>query len=295
MKTKLLLPLLSITLGTLPLLAELKYFPKDKEELIALVADESIKLDEIDVSKIKDMSYLFCRSDWDECKNSAKKRKNFKGIEKWDTSNVENMAGMFYDNKKFNEPIVNWDVGRVKDMSYMFDEARSFNQPLKKRDVSNVKNMKAVFNRTDAFNQPLDKWNVRNVENMEEMFKGAKAFNQPLGSWKLNPKANIKGMFAENKAFKQDLSSWGDINPFRKFKPKNRKELLEILRDESVPLKNIDVSQVTDMSFLFCRAMDTSTTMADFFPECQDSVGRVDFSGIETWDVSNVKTMEGMF
>ena len=49
------------------------------------------------------------------------------------------------------------------------------------------------------------------------------------------------------------------------------------------------------MSFLFCRAMDTSTTMADFFPECQDSVGRVDFSGIETWDVSNVKTMEGMF
>ncbi|RDU73985.1 hypothetical protein CQA57_03660 [Helicobacter anseris] len=187
----------------------MKYFPKDKEELIALVADESIKLDEIDVSKITDMSFLFCQVDLSECKNSAKKRKNFKGIEKWNTSNVENMKGMFYGNESFNEPIGDWDVSNVKDMSNMFDEAKAFNQPLDRWNVSNVENMSYMFYNAISFNQPLNSWNVSRVKNMWYMFYKATSFNQPLDKWNVSNVEDVYHMFSKAESFNpQSIKNW---------------------------------------------------------------------------------------
>ena len=214
MKTKILFSLLAFTLGALPLLAELKYFPKDKEELIALVADESIKLDEIDTSKITDMSFLFCEAkDETRARNYLSQcglavRKDYKGIGKWDVSNVETMEKMFFDNEKFNEPIGEWDVSNVKDFNYMFSGARFFNQDLSSWDMSNVKDMSWMFARTASFNQPLNSWNVSNVKNMRAMFASAKAFNQPLNSWNVSNVENMRAMFFEAVSFNQDLSSW---------------------------------------------------------------------------------------
>lgn len=62
-----------------------KYSPKSCDELKELVDDESVNLGDIDTSAIDDMSCLFEYSE----------RTNFSGIEKWDTSNVESMEGMF--------------------------------------------------------------------------------------------------------------------------------------------------------------------------------------------------------
>ncbi|RDU70886.1 hypothetical protein CQA57_08055 [Helicobacter anseris] len=111
-------PLLSLVFLSTPLLAELKYFPKDKAELLELLKDENIKLDTIDVSKIKDMSGLFCQSYEltentfmaivQECKIADSTRKDFSGIEKWDVSNVENMQGMFDGATSFNQDLSSW-------------------------------------------------------------------------------------------------------------------------------------------------------------------------------------------
>ena len=62
-----------------------KYQPKTKEELKTLCNDEKIYLGDIDVSKVTDMSCLFYRC----------YRKDFSGIETWDTSHVTDMAYMF--------------------------------------------------------------------------------------------------------------------------------------------------------------------------------------------------------
>lgn len=59
--------------------------------------------------------------------------------------------------------------------------------------------------------------------------------------------------------------------------PKTKERLLSLLQDESISLKNIDTSFINDMSELF---KDTK---------------RTDFTGIELWDTSNVRTMNGMF
>ncbi|RDU58813.1 hypothetical protein CQA44_12035, partial [Helicobacter sp. MIT 14-3879] len=91
---------------------------------------ESIKLDEIDTSKITDMSFLFANVSDDFCKGAMNaseskkealknnkvdidfiiyscknpvKRQDFSGIESWDTGKVENMVSMFYKAEAFNQ------------------------------------------------------------------------------------------------------------------------------------------------------------------------------------------------
>ena len=143
-----------------------KYFPETKKELKEIIKKRiknegnEVNLNDIDVSKITDMSKLFEGTD-------------FNGdISNWDVSNVTNMYAMFYFCKTFNKDISGWDVSNVTDMSYMFHWCKSFNQDISNWDVSNVTDMQAMFRGCDTFNQPLNKWDVSNVTNMYAMFNG---------------------------------------------------------------------------------------------------------------------------
>ncbi|WP_243832621.1 BspA family leucine-rich repeat surface protein [Campylobacter sp. US33a] len=88
-----------------------KYTPQTKEELLALITNEDINLKDIDTSLITDMSGLFLDST----------RKDFSGIESWDTSNVKDMSAMFDGATSFNQDISGWDVSNVEDMTGMFE------------------------------------------------------------------------------------------------------------------------------------------------------------------------------
>ena len=149
-----------------------KYQPSCKKELKELL-EKDVRLGDIDTSLITDMTELFLRS----------KRKDFDGLETWDTSNVTGMSRMFCMAEYFNHPIECWDVSKVRDMSHMFSEAFAFDQPLEGWDVSNAENMRCMFYYAKSFNRPLEAWNVSNVENMALMFDGAERFDQPLDRW----------------------------------------------------------------------------------------------------------------
>ncbi len=175
-----------------------KYKPNKRDELKALVKDESINLKDIDISLITDMSFVFSDSE----------RKDFSGIEDWDMSKVTNTNYMFYNAKNFNHPLNKWDMSNVSSMKGMFYEAQSFNQPLDKWDTSNVTNMSEMFYKAKKFNQPLENWNVSNVRNMYGMFYETLSFNQPLAKWDIKSVENMKFMFSYAKSFNQNLDTW---------------------------------------------------------------------------------------
>ena len=137
-----------------------KYTPKTKQELQDLVDDESIYLGDIDTSLITDMSDLFLASE----------RKNFKGIETWNTSKVENMESMFSYAKYFNEDISTWDVTNTYYFSNMFYCATSFNQNLSKW------NMRIEYKH--------DCTETSTYEYIRDIFYGAKSFKQDISTWK---------------------------------------------------------------------------------------------------------------
>ena len=114
-----------------------KYNTNDKEELKTLVEDNNIYLGDIDTSLITDMSHLFSKT----------KRKDYSGIENWNTENVINMESMFhiFHNNTFNQCINNWNVSKVENMKRMFSGCSKFNQPLDKWDISKVNDMGECF------------------------------------------------------------------------------------------------------------------------------------------------------
>ena len=179
------------------------YYPKTKDELKEIIfnrmKDEGNECDlnDIDVSNITDMSYLF--SDFDE---NGKRIKNnlseFNGdISEWNVSNVKNMNSMFYDAKSFNCDISRWNVSNVKDMSYMFYYAESFNSDISGWKVSEVKNMHGMFWGAKSFNGDISKWDVSNVKHMSHMFNYAENFNCDISGWNVSKVENKSCMFID--------------------------------------------------------------------------------------------------
>ena len=287
-----------------------KYKPNKRDELKALVKDESINLKDIDISLITDMSFVFSDSerkdfsgieDWDMSKVTNTNymfynAKNFNHpLNKWDMSNVSSMKGMFYEAQSFNQPIDKWDTSNVINMSEMFYYALSFNKPLESWNVSNVRNMYGMFYRAQSFNQPLDKWDTSNVTNMSSMFHKALSFNKPLENWNVSNVRNMSGMFYGAKSFNQPLDKWDTSNVI------NMSEMFRKALSFNEPIENWDVSNVRDMGGMFgetdvfnqpLNKWDTSnvTNMSEMFYKAKKFN-----QPLESWNVSNVANMKNMF
>ncbi|WP_297285525.1 BspA family leucine-rich repeat surface protein [uncultured Brachyspira sp.] len=240
-----------------------KYKPQTKDELKELVKDENIYLGDIDTSLINDMSNLFYES----------LRKDFEGIEKWDTSNVKDMHNMFSDAVYFNHNIEKWNVSKVENMGAMFLRCLDFNQPLNDWNVSNVKYMGAMFAGAESFNMPLNKWNTCNVIDMRAMFNMALNFNQDLNSWNTSNVENMHGMFSQARNFNQPLDKWNtsnvktmqlmfngcinfnqDLNSWNTSNVENMHGMFYDDKNFNQPLNNWKVNKVIDMSEMFSKS-----------------------------------------
>lgn len=238
-----------------------KYSPKTKEELEQLVNDESVNLGDIDTSAITDMSNLFEGSD----------REDFSGIEKWDTSNVENMDSLFLYAKHFNHNINDWNVSNVTNMRNMF-EGTPFNQPLDKWQVASVLNMVGMFANAKQFNQNISMWDISRVERMESMFLGAESFNQNLDNWIPYKRAEIACIFSfcpiaynppewfwyiHDRFFEwwdSEDNDWEEVMESEDdgiYTPKDLDELRNLVANKFIHLGNIDTSAIDDMDELF--------------------------------------------
>jgi surface protein len=131
-----------------------------------------------DRTTLKKAVELYCAGGWDDYMDNL-----YGSIDKWDTSKVTDMWGLFQGCPTFNADISKWDVSQVTDMSSMFSYAKTFNQDIATWDVSQVTDMSSMFIFAQTFNQDISKWNVSQVTNMSSMFCGAKTFHQDISAW----------------------------------------------------------------------------------------------------------------
>ena len=285
------------------------YRPGDKIELIRLLR-QNVPLGEIDTGSVTDMSCLF--------KNST--RSDFSGIEKWDTSKVTTMRGMFSGAKQFNHNIENWNTSSVTDTSEMFENAAEFNQPLEKWDMSSVTDMHRMFYNAVTFNQSLNGWNVSKVTSMYEMFYNCMFFNQPLNNWDVSKVEDMGSMFAGCRLFDGDICSWNvsrvrdmsflflcaasfdqDISGWDTGSVTNMRGMFDCARMFNRPLENWDVSKVTDMSRMFQNTLCFNQPLEKWDISSVTNMGSMfntarDFNQpLEKWDVSRVTNMVEMF
>ena len=85
-----------------------------------------------------------------------------------DVSLIDDMSWLF-ENPEFNGDISDWDVSNVKDMSYMFWKSQ-FNGDISNWDVSNVYNMYEMFSESN-FNQDISKWKINKDCTVNSIFR----------------------------------------------------------------------------------------------------------------------------
>jgi surface protein len=127
-------------------------------------------------------------------------------ISHWDTSSVEYMEGMFYNNSSFNQDISGWNTSNVEHMGLMFSYADNFNQDISDWNTSNVKYMNGMFYNNSSFNQDISDWDTSNVEYMNGMFYNNSSFNQDLSDWDVTAVGN------NCNSFDSGAHAWADIN-----------------------------------------------------------------------------------
>lgn len=147
---------------------------------------ESIDVQKLDTSKVRDMSYMFAWTGFNET--------NFglKGVNDFDVSNVKNMTYTFgytgRDAKRIVLDLSKWNVSRVTNMSYMFAGMGYFSTTfslgdLSKWNVSNVTNMTSMFQQTGVqatWYINCTKWNVGKVTSYEMFnFDASSQVNEP--------------------------------------------------------------------------------------------------------------------
>ena len=177
----------------------MQFAPTNKAQLKAILIDNFLvmRLDDIDVSAVTDMSDLFVGLDL---------FLQHQNISKWNTSNVTNMRRMFVGCSTFNQTL-NWDTSKVTDMSSMFADCTAFDARFgDKWDTSKVTNMHGMFNGCGLFTQSLN-MDTSNVTNMSRMFQGCTVFDALFGpDWDTSKVIDMSCMFARCTTFKQEIA-----------------------------------------------------------------------------------------
>ena len=144
---------------------------------------EKVNIWNLDVSLVEDLSDLF--------KGLCGNVKSL-DLSGWNTSNVENMSGMFaYCENLKNLVLSNWEtLGNVKNMSYMFYKCSSLESLI------------------------LSSWNNTKVEDMFSMFYGCTNLKSlALTSFDTSNVNDMSLMFANCKNLESlDLSNWDTSN-----------------------------------------------------------------------------------
>lgn len=276
------------------------YTPKDKKELIALLKKPNIPLENIDVSEIKDLSYLF---------DETYGREDLSGIEKW---NVKAKKMRFMFSSPFITKLPQWYLDFIlKHPTYtpqsreeLEDILRDSRVNLAEIDVSGIKDFSYLFRLSRERLVGLEYWDMRGAENLEGMFElfGGKIAGD-LSKWNLSNAKSMKNIFVGSnvESYPKWYVEFAKKHP--SFKPKTKEELIKILKEYenvwigsgkingvnvryiALPLIEIDVSGIKDLSYVFCSSGRVK--------QCANRVE--DFRGIEYWDVSNVENLNRAF
>ena len=119
--------------------------------------------------------------------NSKIPSANFGSIDKWDTSLVTDMNGMFLSATNFNQNVGLWNTSLVTNMNCMFFRATYFNQNIGGWNTSKVTDMSQMFYDATNFNQNIGSWNTSKVTIIHSMLNGATSFNNGAASGLLDP------------------------------------------------------------------------------------------------------------
>jgi surface protein len=150
--------------------------------------------EKFDTSKVEDMDMLFYNN------RVIEKYEFLKYI---DTSNVKSLDHTFFNNNGLKNTyyVKDWDVSKVENMYGTFIGTKYLTslEGLKNWNTSNVKNMGFIFRNSRRLTSlsGIEDWDVSNVTDYSYMFDGTIALEETdfINEWDINSTANYTDMF----------------------------------------------------------------------------------------------------
>ncbi|MFW6213875.1 MAG: BspA family leucine-rich repeat surface protein [Spirochaetota bacterium] len=210
---------------------------------------------------------LSSTTSFEEIFRNATSLTDIPGIGDWDVSAVTTMEGAFSNAALFNSDISKWDTSSVTTMAGMFSGARAFNQPIGSWDTSGVTDMTTMFFDADSFDQDLP-WDTSSVTSMAGMFHWAEGFAGDVSGWDTSSVKHMDYIFAGPENFNPDIGDW-DVSQVEYF------DMAFIGTKLDQDLSGWKTSSAKSMTYMFAETPFNHP--------------------LDTWDVSNVTSMEGMF
>ena len=203
-------------------------------------------------------------------------------IQSWSAPLCTNFQGMFYGALAFNQPLtelVKTSSVSSCNLSQMFRSASIFNKNLDNWDTTNVTTMKEMFLNASQFNQSIGHFNVSNVTDMYEMFRGASAFNKNVGSWNVSKVQTMQHMFYGTSAFNNE-----GIDTIKNWKAHSCNTFQGMFY-----YYNVSTIFNQPLTYLVDSSGVSSCNISYMFAFSKFN------QNINSWNVSNVTTMEYMF
>ena len=121
-------------------------------------------------------------------------------LEKWNTSNVTNMIGLFFGCELLDKlpNISKWNIENVTNMNFLFKNCKLLKEipDISSWNISNVTNIGFLFKNCKSLQKlpDLSKWNTNNITNMESLFDGCESLeNLPdIRKWNICKVIDIK-------------------------------------------------------------------------------------------------------
>ncbi len=172
------------------------------------------------------------------------------GLDKWNTSNVTDMLGMFENCSQLQSlDLSSWDTSKVTEMLGMFNSCSQLTiLDLSGWDTRSVISMGAAFDSSNAANQSM----FGHCENLKQIIG--------IDSWDVSSLKYLGYMFWNcSQLTDLDLSSWDTANVTYMGNMFGSCSQLSSVGD----LSSWDTSSVTDMSwmFVFCSKLNTTITI----------------------------------
>lgn len=264
-----------------------------------------------ETSNVKSLSHAFSHTD---------SLTNIDGLEGWDVSNVEDMSALFeYSGIQNVNGLASWNVISVKEISSAFKETPNLSDVsgLANWYMPNVKSYLQLFMYAESLRDisPLANWDTSNVTDFKSVFcsAGVSSF-APLATktvtvdgrtytaWDVSNVTNMH-QFATSTANLEDLTGLEDWDT------SSLKDLGNAFRNSGIKnvdaMLNWDVSNVTSLWSTFessaienvdgLRNWQLSPNLTQIYSTFQWAHSLTDISGLENWDVSNVKALNYTF
>ena len=245
---------------------------------------ETLDLSTFDTSKVTTMRNMF-----KNIGNFDSQLREIKGLERFNTTNVTDMAYMFYGLKKVNQlNVQNFNTSKVTNMLAMFKEVIKVKKlNLQNFNTSNVTNMSEMFQSMESLEKlDLSSFDTRKVTNMSGMFScGDISFNcnltkiDGLNHFNTSNVTDMSGMFNRQKKI-----TTLDLSSFNTSKVMNMAFMFQLTESlEELNLSSFDTSNVIDMAYMFgCGYL---------IPTCKLQK----ITGLTNFNTSKVTNMSYMF